>query len=60
MKSLNISRAGIGLAAVLVVGSATTASAQYVYAPYGNYGYYYNVPTEQQPWYDRNAVGQNV
>ena len=38
------------LAATLLAASATVAFAQY----------YRNVPAEQQHWYDRNAVGQNV
>jgi hypothetical protein len=38
------------LVAVIVAGSATSAFAQY----------YRQVPAEQQHWYDRNAVGQNV
>ena len=43
-------RLKILLAAALVAASATAAFAQY----------YRNVPAEQQHWYDRNAVGQNV
>jgi hypothetical protein len=40
------------IVAAIVVSSATAAFAQ---------GYYYHqVPAEQQHWYDRNAVGQNV
>jgi hypothetical protein len=38
------------LAAALVALSGTVAFAQY----------YRSVPAEQQHWYDRNAVGQNV
>jgi hypothetical protein len=36
--------------AAIIAGSTTTAFAQY----------YRSVPAEQQHWYDRNAVGQNV
>lgn len=40
------------LVAAIIVSSTGVAFAQ---------GYYYRqVPTEQQHWYDRNAVGHNV
>jgi hypothetical protein len=38
------------LVVALIAGSTTTTFAQY----------YRQVPAEQQHWYDRNAVGQNV
>jgi len=57
MKSLTIGKAT--LAALFVVSSVTMASAQYMYAPYQG-ATRYNVPTEQQHWYDRNAAGINV
>jgi hypothetical protein len=45
------SSAKILLVVAIVASSATAAFAQ---------GYYRQVPAEQQHWYDRNAVGQNV
>jgi hypothetical protein len=38
------------LVAAIIASTATGAFAQY----------YRQVPAEQQHWYDRNAVGQNV
>jgi hypothetical protein len=38
------------LIAAIIAGTAGSAFAQY----------YRQVPTEQQHWYDRNAVGHNV
>ena len=59
MKSLTVGKAA--LAALFVVSSVTMASAQYMYAPYSYQGpTRYNVPTEQQHWYDRNAAGINI
>ena len=43
--------AKILFAAAIVASTATSAVAQ---------SYYSQVPAEQQHWYDRNAVGQNV
>jgi hypothetical protein len=42
--------AKILLVAAIIAGTASGAFAQY----------YRQVPAEQQHWYDRNAVGQNV
>jgi hypothetical protein len=45
------SSAKILLVAAIIASTASAAFAQ---------GYYRQVPAEQQHWYDRNAVGQNV
>jgi hypothetical protein len=52
MKERIMSKTAIILvAAAIVVGTATSAVAQ---------SYYRQIPAEQQHWYDRNAIGQNV
>jgi hypothetical protein len=43
--------AKILVAAAIVASTATFATAQ---------SYYRQIPAEQQHWYDRNAIGQNV
>jgi hypothetical protein len=58
---MTIGNMKIALAAAFVLSSMTMASAQYLYAPRAYQdAWTHNIPTEQQHWYDRNAVGQNV